>query len=252
MRVSCWLRHASLLGSGVAFLNSEDLERLQSAWRTRTVAEKQDALLLALAKLSRHPGYEVPIFHEFDHVLAWCELEEEFDYHVDALRAREFANSASMDDGLIVTPGGWSRIDELRAVSPESSDLVFVAMTFKTELNSAWINGLKPGIEASGYRPERVDTAEHAGKIDDRIMAMIRESRFIVVDVTTQNTGAYFEAGFALGLGRQVIWSVQEDDLKYVHFDTRQFNHVVWRDPADLKTKIRDRVLGVFGRGPAG
>jgi nucleoside 2-deoxyribosyltransferase len=128
--------------------------------------------------------------------------------------------------------------------------LVFVAMTFDPALSTAWTDGLQPGIAAAGYRPERVDTGHHNGKIDDRIMAMIREARFVVVDVTTQNRGAYFEAGFALGLDRPVLWSVRADEIDSVHFDTRQFNHIVWSDPADLRDKIRDRILGVFGRGP--
>ncbi len=230
---------------------SDDLERLKESWRERSVSEKQDALLLALAKMSKYPGYAVPIVPYCDHVLAWCELEEEFDYHLQTMRERGLATAPTMEPEWIITPTGWDRIAEISTKAHVSTDLVFVAMTFDPALSTAWNDGLQPGIAAAGYRPERVDTGHHAGKIDDRIMAMIREARFVVVDVTTQNRGAYFEAGFALGLDRQVIWSVREDDLANVHFDTRQFNHVVWTDPADLRDKIRDRVLGVFGRGPA-
>lgn len=251
MRVACLLRHADLYGDREVELTRENLPSFEQGWREHSVSEKQDALLLALAKMSKYPGYPVPLNRECDHVLAWCDREEEFDYHLQTLTDRGLVAAPTMEPVWIITPAGWDRIAQIGAKAHVSTDLVFVAMTFDPALSTAWTDGLQPGIAAAGYRPERVDTGHHAGKIDDRIMAMIREARFVVVDVTTQNRGAYFEAGFALGLDRQVIWSVRENDLANVHFDTRQFNHVVWTDPADLRDKIRDRVLGVFGRGPA-
>lgn len=250
LRVACWLRHVSLSGAAMTMLKSDDLERFKASWRDRTVAEKQDALLSSLAKMSKHPGDAVTLVANCDHVLAWCEFENEFAYHLQAMQAQGLAIAPTMDPEWIITPAGWNRVAKNLSRDHFSTDLVFVAMAFDPMLADAWSDGLQPGIKAAGYRPERVDTGHHAGKIDDRIMAMIREARFVVVDVTTQNRGAYFEAGFALGLDRQVIWSVRGDDLPNVHFDTRQFNHVVWSDPADLRNKIEDRVLGVFGRGP--
>lgn len=251
MRVACLLRHADLYGDGEIELTSDNLASFEQSWRERSVSEKQDALLLALAKMSKYPGDAVPLVRDCDHVLAWCELEEEFDYHLQTLTARRLVTAPTMDPEWIITPAGWDRIAEIGTKAHVATDLVFVAMAFDPALSAAWIDGLRPGIAAAGYRPERVDTGHHNGRIDDRIMAMIREAWFVVVDVTTQNRGAYFEAGFALGLDRQVIWSIREDDLANVHFDTRQFNHIVWSDPADLRDKIRDRILGVFGRGPA-
>ncbi len=251
MRVGCLLRHADLYGDAEVELTKDNLSSFEQGWRERNVSEKQDALLLALAKMSKYPGDPVPLVGEHDHFLAWCELEDEFNYHIQTLSDRGLAVAPTMAPQWIITPAGWDRIAEIDTKSHVSTDLVFDAMAFDPTLAAAWTDGLWSGIAAAGYRPERVDTGHHNGRIDDRIMAMIRESRFVVVDVTTQNRGAYFEAGFALGLDRQVIWSVRDNDLANVHFDTRQFNHVVWSDPADLRDKIRDRILGVFGRGSA-
>jgi len=90
--------------------------------------------------------------------------------------------------------------------------------------------------------PCRLDREEHNDRIDDRIMLEIRRAQFTVADVTRQRPGVYFEAGFAIGLGRPVIWTCREDDLENVHFDTRQYNHVVWSSPADLREKLATRV----------
>ena len=59
---------------------------------------------------------------------------------------------------------------------------------------------------------------------------------------TLCRNGVYFEGGFGMGLGRTVIWMCREDDLAHVHFDTRNYNHIVWVQPADLRSKLRDRL----------
>jgi len=63
-----------------------------------------------------------------------------------------------------------------------------------------------------------------------------------VADFTGSRGGVYFEAGFALGLGIPVIWSCRKNDVKKVHFDTRQYNHIVWNDSSDLYRQLRDRI----------
>ena len=121
-------------------------------------------------------------------------------------------------------------------------------MWFDPSMDKAWEEGIKPALEAAGYRPYRVDMEPHLDRIDAKIQAEIKDSRFIVADVTGQRQGVYFEAGYAMGLGLPVVWSVKNDELGKVHFDTRQYNHVVWKNPDDLKTQLADRVVAVIGR----
>lgn len=87
-----------------------------------------------------------------------------------------------------------------------------------------------------------MDLKEHNQKICDAIIAEIRKSRFLVADFTGHRGGVYFEAGYALGLGIPVIWTCREDDLEKTHFDTRQYNHVVWKDEKDLFEKLKRRI----------
>ncbi len=94
--------------------------------------------------------------------------------------------------------------------------------------------------------PIRIDLVHHNEKICDKIMAEIRSSQFLVADVTGQRQGVYFEAGFAMGLGRSVIWTCREDQLEEVHFDTRQYSHIVWKSPEDLREKLANRIKATF------
>lgn len=137
---------------------------------------------------------------------------------------------------------GWERVAELRHLGPQSNQ-AFVAMWFTPELESAWKGGFAAGVLDAGWSPVRVDQLQHNDKIDDKIVAEIRRSGLLVADFSGHRGGVYFEAGFALGLGIPVIWTVREQDLSAVHFDTRQYNHIVWTSPAELRERLRDRIL---------
>lgn len=64
----------------------------------------------------------------------------------------------------------------------------------------------------------------------------------MVADFTGHRHGVYFEAGFAMGLGIPVIWLCQEDEIDKTHFDTRQYNHILWNSAEDLYQKLLNRI----------
>ena len=113
-------------------------------------------------------------------------------------------------------------------------------------MSDAWKNGIRPAVTDAGYRPRRVDDEPHVDRIDHRIIRMIRESRFLVADVTGHRQGVYFEAGFALALDMTVIWTCRDDEVNNIHFDTRQFNHIRWEKPADLREQLHDSIQAVI------
>ena len=127
-------------------------------------------------------------------------------------------------------------------------------MWFHDSTQKAWEEGIKRGIEDAGYEAVRIDQKEHTNKIDDEIIAEIRRSRFIVADFTQGKDGArggvYYEAGFAHGLGIEVIFTCRKDALGDVHFDTRQYNHIVWETPEELRRGLAARISAVIGDGP--
>jgi nucleoside 2-deoxyribosyltransferase len=67
-----------------------------------------------------------------------------------------------------------------------------------------------------------------------------------VADFTGHRGGVYYEAGFALGLGRPVIWTCHKDHLTQAHFDTRQYNHIEWSDSRELRERLRNRILATI------
>lgn len=229
-------------------INSDTLEGVTGPRLVR-VLDKLNSLLLDIAAHSPHPGAEVKI-SPMNCVVVDAKPGDELSYHIQSLIERKLLQAKTSINEVRITSDGWEYIDRLRNPTAGNRSDIFVAMSFSEKLRDAWEFGIRPGISAAGYRAKRVDSDAHNDKIDDRIIAGIRACYATVVDVTTQNAGAYFEAGFAMGLGRPVVWTVQRDDLPSLHFDTRQFNHIVWDDPRDFSIKLANHLLAVFGRGP--
>ena len=140
-----------------------------------------------------------------------------------------------------LTPTAWEQRE--RDTTGGTPGKCFVAMSFHNSLKDAYDTGIFVAVKSDcKMEPVRIDRVHHNEKICDKVVAEIRMCQFLVADVTLQRPGVYFEAGFAMGLGRAVIWSCREDDLKNVHFDTRQYNHIVWKDPSNLRTQLTDRI----------
>lgn len=193
----------------------------------------------------------------------------------DALGERgfvDFATPEKREGRLRITQAGWEYLDSLGA-SLSLSDQIFVAMWFGTdEQTKLYVEAIKPAIESAGYLPVRIDATEHNEKIDDQIMAEIRKSKAVIVDLTcglakpegdwsrakvvgAPRGGVFFEAGFARGLAIPVIWTVKKDiaDVEnVVHFDVRQYNQIRWgSDLMDFKERLRLRIEATLGRGNA-
>jgi len=223
----------------------ESFEELLSFVRVpKNPIEKMDRLLLSLNATQKKMG-DVKEFSEKDYPLAYAHDYPELCKIVEALRRRGllFDHHQSNRHGEL-TIDGWNRVNELRSKAP-IRDQAFVAMSFKPEFERIYEDGIKPALIETGYSPLRVDKREHNEKIDDYILAQIKKSGLLVVDFTGQNAGAYFEAGFAMGLGLHVIRTCKDNEYDKLHFDTRQYPHIGWHTPDELKKKLVDRINAV-------
>jgi nucleoside 2-deoxyribosyltransferase len=150
-----------------------------------------------------------------------------------------------------ITPDGLLFIEE-KNLSNINSSQGFVAMWFDTSMTPIYDSTIAPAISQTGYTPHRVDRREHAGKVDDEIIAQIRRSKFVVADFTDHRGGVYYEAGFAHGLGLPVIMTCREDHLEKLHFDIRQYNCILWKQDnlQEFQERLQNRIEAILGRGP--
>jgi len=157
-----------------------------------------------------------------------------------AVRTGSFATDAKI--GLSLTLEGWNRVQPEITVGGNPGRC-FVAMWFDRSMEKAWELGIFPAVKDCGLPdPIRIDLKEHNNQITDEIMAEIRGAEFVVADFSGNRGGVYYEAGFARGIGRPVIYCCDEASFKDLHFDTRLINHIKWSDPADLRRRLAIRI----------
>lgn len=244
------IREYNLDNPGSTFnITPDNMEQLVKSVPPSQVSEKIDRLLLNFEKMCLHVGDKLVINIEKDYPLAYSENSIEFDFYIKYLMDTGLIEHMDMIGGIRrITIDGWKRIQDIKKPS-SLSDKAFVAMNFDNDLKYIYDEGIEPAITKLGYKqPFRVDLKEYTGKIDDKILADIKESRFVVADFTGQKHGVYFEAGYALGLNIPVIWTCKSDETKELHFDTRQYNHIAWKDTADLHKRLFDRIRHLIGR----
>ena len=127
---------------------------------------------------------------------------------------------------------GWEHYENLREGTGKYRK-AFMAMKYgESELDKVFNDVLKPSSAQSGFDLFRLDEVPHAGLIDDRMRVAIQNSDFLIADLTHANPGAYWEAGYAEGLGKPVIYTCKKQifDTKKTHFDTNHHLTVLWDD----------------------
>ena len=237
--LSAHLRQSSESKTPVT-VNHENWQTLAQGHAHTPVTRKLEMALGVYCQRSGSPGAEVQLSAD-DFVLMDAANVQEMQYLRDALAEQQLlSRQHQRTDPCVVTPKGWERLAPVFLGGVPGT--CFVAMAFDPSLNDVYESAIAPAVKASGLTVIRVDKLEHNGIVTDVIQAEIRRAQVVVADVTLQRAGVYFEAGLALGLGRTVVWSCRQDEIEKVHFDTRQYNHVVWEDAPALRRKLEARL----------
>ena len=133
--------------------------------------------------------------------------------------------------GVTLTFKGWERFDDLTR-GAHAGHTAFMAMQYRDadELVRILDDCFRPAVEETGFRLMRLDDDPRTGIIDDRMRVDIQSARFIIADLTHENSGAYWEAGYAEGLGKPVICTCEQKvfDEKGTHFDTSHLTTIPW------------------------
>lgn len=124
----------------------------------------------------------------------------------------------------------------------------FMAMKFGDPVLDRVLESVfKPSAKQAGFDLYRLDDQPRAGLIDDRLRVEIQASDFLIADLTHDNLGAYWEAGYAEGLGKPVIYTCEKHKFEEqkTHFDTNHHLTIIWnKDSSEeagerLKATIR-------------
>ncbi len=131
---------------------------------------------------------------------------------------------------ITLSVSGWEYYEQLKRETKDSR-IAFMAMKFgNPTLDSMVEDYFKDAVTETGYSLVKLDDVPVAGLIDDRMRVEIRKSRFLIADLTHGNNGAYWESGFAEGLGKPVIYTCEKSkwESEKSHFDTNHLLTVPW------------------------
>jgi hypothetical protein len=249
--LSCAARQASEEQRPARITGSNAVDLARPHMNSRVV-DNQERLLREIAKRAfGRPQRAAPFAPANDFALIDCYNNDEFNWYVESLTKQGLVTRTGGSSStlyLTLTDEGWKRIQP----APHPGGIpgqCFVAMWLSDETRAAYADGIKPAIVQAGCTAIRIDQKEHNNEIPDEIIAEIRNSQFMVADFTGQRLGVYYEAGFAMGLGRKVIWCCRKDQIDKLHFDTNHKNHIDWETPQELGrrlyTRIRATILDV-------
>lgn len=143
---------------------------------------------------------------------------------------------------IMIDYAGWELIEQEQKKQQKSA---FIAMSFSKDLDLAGKKIIQ-AITESGFDAKKVNEEQFNSDITGQIYFDIVRSRFVVADATEQKNGVYYEAGYATGLDKPVIWTCKEEDFKNVHFDTNHKNYILWKTEEDLYAKLLDRIKGTI------
>lgn len=135
---------------------------------------------------------------------------------------------------------GWIEYDKLKK-GQNNSNKAFLAMKFNSEfITKDLINKIEESLAEIGYQLESLKNRQRAGLIDDHLRQRIKSSKFLIVDLSDANNGAYWEGGYGEGLGKPVIYICDKEQFnKKVHFDTNHHLTVMYdKNCADEKNEF--------------
>lgn len=201
-------------------------------------AEQADNLILWLAEISDYPGDVVLVIAEINAFQIGAINGHGFELIFDHVYSKGFIEghaTRTADRGLTsarirLTMEGWTCYEKLHR-GKASGRKAFMAMQFdNSDLQDIFKTFFKPAVKSTGFDLIRLDEFPKAGLIDNRLVSEIANSHFLVADLTDRNLGAYWEAGFATGLGKPVIYTCESDvfDERQTHFDTNHHHTIKW------------------------
>ncbi len=150
--------------------------------------------------------------------------------------------------GVTLSLDGWNqyRNNDSSTGKEESG---FIAMQFGDRHLDNFVNNVvKPAVRETGYDLVDMRDVTRAGVIDNIMRAQIMKSVFVIVDLTHDNSGAYWEAGYAEGLKKPVIYICEESKFKTkgTHFDTNHCTTILWsKDDPD---RFRGELIATLRR----
>lgn len=202
--------------------------------------EQADLMIRWLAESHQEPGQAIRLNYVDHGAIIGSQSATNFAFTIEYMIQSGFLNgeivrkSMALDNryNLFLTIKGWDIYDGIKT-QRRYYRKAFMAMKFNdAHLEKTLEEVFKPAVKKAGFDLFKSVEQLGAGLIDNQIRAQIQASDFVIADLSHDNLGAYWEAGYAEGLGKPVIYTCQKSKFENskTHFDTNHHLTIVWDD----------------------
>ena len=148
-----------------------------------------------------------------------------------------------------LTPAGWWMLD--KPAAERAAPAAVVALSLDKDGSDVWTQGFAAALTTAGMTPTKTDYKEASNKITDEVLVELRRATCVIADLSGQNASAYFQAAFAMGLGKPVFWTCEASEMseKKLLIDTRQQIITPWtRDKLpEFAHRLATRITAMMG-----
>jgi nucleoside 2-deoxyribosyltransferase len=219
-----------------------------------SLQEKMDKIILEIGELSECFGDKIKVTDELQKKIAaisGCSiLSGEYTKIIWSLNEIGMINDPNKG-GYSLTKEGFLKYEQLQNQIINSKK-VFMAMQFKEDRNNSSYEAkkhLKEILEEFKLELFSMEYNNKLGNIIEVMKAEINDAKFIICDLSDGNKGAYWEAGYAEGQKKKVIYICDEkvfndEELhsqnkeRKIHFDIKQTRIIKFDFSSDEKIKI--------------
>jgi hypothetical protein len=121
------------------------------------------------------------------------------------------------------------------------SRFVFVIMPFEDSMRDLYELGIKPACQAAGADCARLDEQIFGEGMLERIYGQLAAADVVVAEMTRANRNVYYEAGYAHGLRKPVIFLTTS--VEDIPFDLTHYQHLVHGGSiSEVKTRLEPQV----------
>ena len=127
----------------------------------------------------------------------------------------------------------------------DASGNIFVSMPMnekKYNFVNEIRNGISTALKNTNNTPYFLDLDHHNDNIYNKMLEEIQNCKFLIADLTGQNQGVYYEAGYAKALGKTVIHTCRKDDFDNIHFDLKQTQIIKWEKEIELTNQLQEHI----------
>ena len=98
------------------------------------------------------------------------------------------------------------------------------------------LNTIKDAARGFEITAVRIDDDLRRSRITDRMLESIQKAEFVIVDLTHERPNVFYEAGYALGIGKTPIYIARHGTN--IHFNVQDYPVEFFKSMTELKAKL--------------